>query len=212
MTAADKAAERYIRERIMEFAPESKIVGEEEGVSEGSATLTWYVDPIDGTKTFSRGVPLFSTLVAVEDEHGYAIGVIHIPATGETVWAGRGLGAWTENGPAKVSDTKELQGAFITTSAVSRWGCDRFKRIHDAGIDVRTWGDGYGWLMVATGRVDAMVDIGAGNAWDFGPVPIVMAEAGGAFTDLDGNVTIHSSSAAATNGRIHKELLSVLNG
>jgi histidinol-phosphatase len=212
VTQADTAAERYIRERIAEVAPDSNIVGEEEGSSEGTGGLTWYVDPIDGTKGFARGVPLYATLLAAEDAHGFAIGVIHIPATGETVWAGRGLGAFTNDGPAKVSNRKELKGSFITTSSVSRWGGDVFARIMDAGVDVRGWGDGYGWLMAATGRVEAMIDLGAGTPWDFGPVPVIMSEAGGRYSDLYGNVSIHSKSVAASNGFIHDELLTLLRG
>jgi histidinol phosphatase-like enzyme (inositol monophosphatase family) len=212
VTQADRAAERYVRERITEYTPDSAIVGEEEGTSAGTSNITWYVDPIDGTKGFSRGVPLYATLLAAEDEHGYAVGVIHIPATGETVWAGRGLGAWTDDGPVRVSTRADLKGAFITTSSVNRWGGDVFTRIHDAGLDVRGWGDGYGWLMAATGRVEAMIDLGAGTPWDFGPVPVIMSEAGGRFSDLDGNVTIHAKSVVASNGLVHDDLLNVLRG
>lgn len=213
VTNADRAAERYIRERVEVLAPGSKIVGEEEGVSEGTAgTFTWYIDPIDGTKGFARGVPLYSTLIAVEDEHGPLVGVIHIPATGETVWAGRGRGAWTNEGPASVSATERLEGAFVSTSAVGRWGSDAFTRVLHAGMDIRGWGDGYGFLMAATGRIDAMVDLGVGKPWDYGPMPLIMTEAGGAFSDLDGEVTIHSPSVIASNGRIHDELLRVVNG
>lgn len=212
VTEADKAAERYIRERIEMVAPDSSIVGEEEGVTNGTSGLTWYVDPIDGTKGFTRGVPLYSTLIAVEDAYGPAIGVVHIPATGETVWAGRGLGAFGNDGPVHVSKTAQLAGAYISTSSVSRWGCDMFTRVDNAKMDVRGWGDGYGFLMVAMGRVDAMLDVGAGKPWDYAPMAIIMAEAGGRFSDLDGAVNIHSPSVLATNGLIHDELLSVVNG
>jgi histidinol-phosphatase len=212
VTEGDTAAERYVRERIAEYAPGSTIVGEEEGSSSGTSGLTWYVDPIDGTKGFARGVPLYATLLAAEDEHGYAVGVIHIPATGETVWAGRGLGAFTEEGPARVSGRSEIQGGYLTTSSVSRWHRDALQRVFDAGMEVRTWGDGYGWLMAATGRVEAMVELGHGTPWDFAPVPIIMSEAGGKFCDLEGNRTIHSNSAIASNKSIHEQLVRVLRG
>ena len=212
VTEADKTAERYIRERIEELAPDSSIVGEEEGSSVGSSALTWYIDPIDGTIGFTRGVPLYSTLLAVDDEYGPAVGVIHIPATGETVWAGRGLGAFSNHGAARVSDVSQLQGACITTSSVSRWGADMFGRVHAAKMDVRGWGDGYGYLMVATGRLDAMADINGGKPWDFAPLPVIMSEAGGRLSDLSGEVNINSPSILATNGFVHEELLSVLNG
>jgi histidinol-phosphatase len=212
VTEGDKAAERYVRERIAEYSPDSAIVGEEEGQSSGTSGLTWYVDPIDGTKGFARGVPMYATLLAVEDEHGYAVGVIHLPATGETVWAGRGLGAFTNDGPARVSDRSELSGAFVTTSSVSRWDRDALQRVFDAGIEVRTWGDGFGWYMAATGRVEAMVELGHGTPWDFAPVPVIMSEAGGQFCDLDGGRTIHSNSAIASNQKVHDQLISVLRG
>lgn len=212
VTEGDRAAERYVRNRLAELAPGSAIVGEEEGSNEGTSGLTFYVDPIDGTKGFARGVPLYATLLAAEDEHGYAVGVIHIPATGETVWAGRGLGAFTDDGPARVSTRDQLRGSFVTTSSVSRWGWDVVTRVLEAGIDVRGWGDGYGWLMAATGRVEAMIDLGAGTPWDFGPVPVIMSEAGGRFSDLEGDVSIHCKSAAASNGLVHDELLALLRG
>ena len=157
-------------------------------------------------------MPLYATLLAVDDEHGPAVGIIHIPATGETVWAGRGLGAFSNHGAARVSEVASLDGAYVTTSSVSRWGCDVFQRIDQAKIDVRGWGDGYGYLMVATGRIDAMVDLGAGMPWDYAPLPVIISEAGGKFTDLSGEVNIHSQSIVASNGFLHEDLLRVING
>jgi histidinol-phosphatase len=212
VTEADRAAERYIRERIEELAPNSSVVGEEEGTTDGKSGLTWYIDPIDGTIGFTRGVPLYSTLLAVNDEHGPAVGVIHIPAVGETVWAGRGLGAFSNHGAARVSEVTQLDKAYVTTSSVSRWGNDVFCRVNDAKMNVRGWGDGYGFLMVATGRIDAMADLNGGKPWDFAPVPVIMSEAGGRFTDLDGNVSIESASVLASNGFLHDSLLETLNG
>jgi len=212
VTEADRAAERYIRERIDAYAPDSTLVGEEEGSSSGSGPLTWHIDPIDGTKGFARGVPLYSTLLAVSDEHGPAVGVIVIPATEEVVWAGRGLGARTDEGPARVSTTSALEGAYVSTSSVSRWGTDVFSRAMHAGVEVRGWGDGYGFLMTVTGRIDGMVDLGAGKPWDYAPMPILLREAGGRFSDLDGEERIESPSVLATNGAIHDALLRVVNG
>lgn len=211
VTAADRAAERFIREQVETITPGSSIVGEEEGSSAGTSGLTWYIDPIDGTKGFARGVPLYSTLIAVDDEYGPAIGVIHIPPTGETVWAGRGLGAWTEDGPACVSATSSLEQAYVTTSSVRRWGTTVFGRVCDAGAEIRGWGDGYGFLMVATGRVDAMIDVGGGNVWDFAPLPVIISEAGGRVSALDGSPTVTTPSVVASNGVLHEDILKLVN-
>ena len=213
VTQADKATETYIRERIAEVAPGSSIVGEEHGSSvDGASGLTWYVDPIDGTKGFARGVPLYATLIGVEDAHGMAVGVVHIPATGETVWAGRGLGAFTDDGPAHVSNRSELWGAYATTSSVSRWGCGVYSRMDAAGVEIRGWGDGYGFLMAATGRVEAMIDLGAGNRWDFAPMPVIFQEAGGRYSTPDGVDTIDTASAIASNGLLHDQIRRLVTG
>jgi len=212
VTEADKAAERYIREQIERVAPDSSLVGEEEGSSQGPSGLTWYIDPIDGTKGFARGVPLYATLIAVEDEHGPAIGVIHLPATNETVWAGRGLGCHTPAGPARVSKTSSLAGSFVTTSSVSRWGSDVYGRVDSAGVDIRGWGDGYGFFMVATGRVDAMIDLNGGSPWDYAPLPVIISEAGGRFSCLSGTSSISTPSVIASNGILHDDLLRAVNG
>lgn len=212
VTAADKAAERVIRDGIDDLAPNSSIVGEEEGYKAGGDGLTWYVDPIDGTKGFTRGVPLYATLVAVNDEWGPLASAIHIPATGEAVWAGRGCGAFTHRGRATVSSTALVSDAWITTSSVKRWGRDVYGRADDQVANLCGWGDGYGFLMVAEGRIDAMVDLGGGSAWDFAPMPVIMHEAGGRFSDLDGSVSFEGPSGVASNGLIHDDLLKVVNG
>lgn len=212
VTVADRAAERYVREQVDKLAPGSSLIGEEEGKSSGSGPLTWYVDPIDGTKGFARGVPLYATLIGVHDEHGPAVGVIYIPATREMVWAGRGRGAWTPEGRAVVSTTSSLDGSFITTSSVSRWGPEVFGRAWAARVDVRGWGDGYGFLMAATGRVDAMVDLRGGNVWDFAPLPVIFDEAGGCVSAPDGTPSIHTSSIVASNGLLHEAVLRLVNG
>lgn len=212
VTAADKAAERYIREQVDRVAPSSGFVGEEEGSAPGTSGLTWYIDPIDGTVGFARGVPLYATLLAVNDAFGPAIGVIHIPATGETVWAGRGLGAWNADGPISVSKTSSMDKVLVTTSSVRRWGTPVYDRVVATGAKIMGWGDGYGWLMVASGRADAMVDLHGGCPWDFAPVPVIMSEAGGKFTALDGTESIETSCGVASNGLVHDVLLQLING
>lgn len=209
VTAADKDAERFLREQLADAFPGDGVLGEEEAPIAGTTGRRWIIDPIDGTKAFTCGVPLYSNLLALEDEHGIAVGVVHLPALGETVWAGRGRGCRSERGPARVSDQRSLAGAYVMASSLSHWAPGRVAALEEAGAVLRTWGDGYGYALVATGRVAAMVDPVV-EPYDIGPMPVLFAEAGGRFTDLRGEATIESGSGMASNGHVHDELLALL--
>jgi histidinol-phosphatase len=209
VTEADRAAERYLREQLTERFPGDGILGEEEVPLPSSTGRRWILDPIDGTKAFTCGVPLYTNLLALEDDHGIAIGVINVPALGETVWAGRGLGAHSERGPARVSEVADLAGAFLMTSAIDGWDPGRLDGLATTGALLRTWGDGYGYALVATGRAAAMIDPVV-EAYDVGPMPVILDEAGGRFTDLDGSATISGGSGLGTNGKLHDALLELL--
>jgi histidinol-phosphatase len=209
VTAADKDAERFLREALRERFPGDGVLGEEEAPTAGTTGRRWIIDPIDGTKAFTAGVPLYSNLLALEDEHGIAVGVVHLPALGETVWAGRGLGCWSEQGPAHVSAHPSLEGAYVMSSSFSHWAPGRVQALEAAGAVLRTWGDGYGYALVATGRVAAMVDPTV-EPYDIGPMPVLLAEAGGRFTDLGGEVSIEHGSGIASNGHVHEALLAAL--
>jgi histidinol phosphatase-like enzyme (inositol monophosphatase family) len=209
VTAADRAAERFVREQLAEHHPKDTVIGEEEPVSMGSSGCRWIVDPIDGTKAFTRGVPLYSTLLAFDDEHGPAIGVIALPALGQAVWAGRGRGCWMDGRPARVSDTSSLDTSYLMSSSYSHWPEPALLAVKRAGAALRTWGDGYGYALVATGRADAMVDPEV-NLYDVAPMPVIMAEAGGRFTSLEGDSSPDAGSGVATNGRLHDQLLELL--
>ena len=211
VTEADRAAERLIRQHIQKHHSTDSIIGEEEGISLGASETTWYVDPIDGTRAFVQGVPLFANLIAVFDEHGPLIGVINLPALGETVWAGRGLGCFWNDDACTVSDRSGLDDVLLSTSDYRNMPQDMLKRIHDQPIHLLTWGDAYGYSLVATGRLDAMVDPIV-NTWDIAPMATIIPEAGGRFTDLGGDVRVDSGSGLATNGIIHDELLATLTG
>lgn len=211
VTDADKAAERLLRERIGAAHPDDAIVGEEEADTAGSSGRTWIIDPIDGTKAFTHGVPLFSNLVAVDDEHGPAVGVINLPALGQTVYAGRGLGCFEDGRPAAVSTIATLAEAHLSSSSFSHWPDDVLLAVKATGASLRTWGDGYGYALVATGRIDAMVDPEV-SRWDVAPMPVILAEAGGRFTDVTGASDTSRGSGVATNGLIHDALLEVLRG
>ena len=214
VTAADKAAERFLREELGRRFPDDAVIGEEESYSAGTSGRTWVIDPIDGTKSFTHGVPLYSNLLALYDERGCAIGVINLPALGEMVYAGRGLGCFTNGRPARVNDTARLDEACVCTSGLGGWTPRNSTRYGEAGPLLRTWGDGFGFALVATGRIEAMVDPKLA-VWDFGPLPVIIREAGGRYTELDGSESVtldieRVASAVASNGAVHDELLAVL--
>jgi histidinol-phosphatase len=209
VTAADRAAERLVRERIADRFPDDGVLGEEEPELLGRSGRRWIVDPIDGTKAFTRGVPLYSTLLALHDQDGPALGVIGLPALGQAVYAGRGLGCWSDGRPARVSETSTLDGAYLTTSGYSNWPDRALLAVKHAGCALRTWGDGYGYALVAAGRVDAMVDPEV-DLYDVAAMPVILTEAGGRFTTVDGREDAGGGSGVATNGRVHDQLLGLL--
>jgi histidinol phosphatase-like enzyme (inositol monophosphatase family) len=209
VTDADRATERFVRERLAATHPHDAVVGEEERDTEGSSGRRWIVDPIDGTKAFTHGVPLYCTLLALEDEHGPAIGVIELPAIGETVYAGRGLGCWCDDEPARVSSRDKVAGSYLTTSGYDYWPENALAAARASGMVMRTWGDGYGYALVATGRAEAMADPVAAP-WDLAAMPVIIAEAGGRFTDYEGVERIDGGSGLATNGRIHDDVLAIV--
>ena len=212
VTAADRTAERLVREALARHAPGDGVLGEEEPETPGRTGRRWIVDPIDGTKGFTRGVPLYSTLLAMDDEHGPALGVIVIPALDQAVYAGRGLGCWTAPGvPARVSTTPAVDGAYLMSSSYSHWPDADLLAVKHAGAVLRTWGDGYGYALVATGRADAMVDHTV-ERYDVAAMPVILAEAGGRFTSLAGEPGAGHGSGVATNGLLHDELLGLLSG
>lgn len=210
VTQADKAAERFLREEIGRRWPDDSIIGEEEEDVTGTSGRTWVLDPIDGTKAFARGVPLYCNLLALEDEHGPAVAVINLPALGQCVYAGRGLGCFENGEVARVSSTDGLSGAYVSTSDLERLPDSFIDRARADDVVLRTWGDGYGYALVASGRIDAMIDIGVAH-WDLAPVPLIVREAGGTFTDVDGGPTADRGSGVATNGHLHETILDLVN-
>jgi histidinol-phosphatase len=210
VTEADRAAEAFVRTELARLRPDDAIVGEEEAARPGTSGIRWFVDPIDGTKAFTRGVPLYSTLIAVSDEHGPAVGVIHLPALRETVYAGRGLGCFCNDRPARVSGVDTLAGSCLTTSGFDYWPDGALAAVKTSGLQMRTWGDAYGYALVATGRVEVMVDPTAA-VWDLAPMAVIIPEAGGRFTDLGGTARADGGSGVASNGRLHDRVLTLLN-
>lgn len=217
VTQADREAERLVRDHLSTAHPDDGVLGEEEAEHVGTSGRRWIVDPIDGTKAFSHGVPTYCNLIALEDEHGVLVGVINLPGLGETVYAGRGTGCWwmrhdsDDRHRAHVSERSRLKGAYLTTSGYDHWSSDWLQGVHASGAQMRTWGDGWGYALVATGRVDAMVDPIAAS-WDLAPMPVIIEEAGGRFSDHSGTGGHHDGSGIATNGLLHDAVLAALPG
>jgi histidinol-phosphatase len=211
VTVADRGAEEAIRAFLQRECPTHGILGEEFGETAGDGRYRWILDPIDGTKSFIHHVPLFGTLIALERDGEPVVGVIACHAVGETAYAATGEGAWLNERPARVSSVSSLAEATVSTTSVSRL-LAQYPRILNAfsghvGL-LRTWGDCYGYLMVATGRADVMLDPEM-NIWDAAALYPIILEAGGRITTWAGTDDVGGSSAA-TNGLLHTQVLALL--
>jgi histidinol-phosphatase len=218
VTIADRQAEQLLRDRISKAFPNDGILGEELGEQAGTSGYRWILDPIDGTKSFIHGVPLYAVLIGVEHAGQSSIGVIYIPALDEMVYAAKGEGAWYVRAgaspvPARVSQTKSLADSLFLTSSASgfqrRGAWPFFERLVKTAKITRTWGDAYGYLLVATGRADVMIDPQM-NLWDCAALLPVLEEAGGTFTDWQGRATISAGEAIATNGHLLDQVLRLM--
>ncbi len=218
VTVADREAEQWIRDAISESFPEDGILGEEFPEKEGESGFRWIVDPIDGTKSFIHGVPLYGTLIGIESGGESVLGVIHMPALDEQVYAGKGLGAWyvapgAKPTPARVSSVESLESGLLCVTDVASFAQagrgTAFERLQERARLCRTWGDCYGYLLVATGRAELMVDP-AMSVWDAAALLPVLEEAGGTFTDWRGNSTIHGGEGIGSNGRVLPEVLQLI--
>lgn len=211
VTLADKAAERHIREAIGRQYPGEAILGEEEGGDE-NAKDRWVIDPIDGTKSFVCGVPLYATLLSYEEGGIPVLGIAYFPALGELAYAERGLGAFLNGRPMRVSQKTALKETVIC--------CASHKGLANAGLNegvtrlarqvmaTRTWCDAYGHMLVADGRVEAMIDP-AVQRYDISALQVIVEEAGGTFTDLGGTPN-PSLQAVSSNGLLHDTVLESL--
>ncbi len=218
VTLSDRNAERLLRERITDAFPDDAILGEEFGAKEGTSGFRWILDPIDGTKSFIHGVPLYSTLVGIEKEGEPVMGVIWIPALNEGTWAEKGSGAWwfhpkfKEVRRARVSETNNLDKALFLTSEVDVFNYtgrrDAYNEIEKKCYLTRTWGDAFGYYLVATGRADLMIDADLGD-WDAGPLMTILEEAGGHFTDWKGKRTIFGAEGVGINDALYNEVIEI---
>ncbi len=216
VTIADRETEQFIRDEVARLFPGDIVIGEEFGEGPGeSGSRRWIVDPIDGTKSFIHGVPLYGVMIGVEEDGEMIAGAVFIPPLNDMVVAAIGKGCWWNGKPAGVSDTEKLSDALILTTDVAnhtRFGKeDSWARVCDASRLMRTWGDCYGHILVATGRADAMFDPQM-NPWDCAALLPILAEAGGTFTDYDGKATAYGADAISTNGKLLTEILATVQG
>ena len=217
VTQADREAERTIVEILGRAFPEHGFLGEEFGGSGNTATR-WIIDPIDGTKNFVRHIPIWATLIALEEHGEIIVGVIHNPVTGELYTARRGGGAFLNGERLRISDEGDMSQAYLLHAGLrgartTRYW-DGFMRLVDATDRQRGFGDYIGYCLIAEGKAEVYAEIypeGSGlKPWDLAPCKILVEEAGGRFTDLEGRPTIYSSSALATNRRLHDAALALL--
>ena len=215
VTIADRESERTLRQRIEQGFPDHGIIGEEFGAARESAAYRWMLDPIDGTASFIRGVPLYGVMVGLEYAGEPQLGVVHFPALGETAWARKGGGAWWNGRLATVSGVARLEDATLVTTDVRGFATGHldaaYERLRSAiGLE-RTWGDCYGHMLVATGRAEIMLDPIL-DAWDACALLPILEEAGGRFTDWNGSRTIHGRSGISTNALLHEAVVQLVAG
>jgi histidinol-phosphatase len=219
---ADTAVEKAIRSTLARARPRDGVLGEEYGMSSpaaGSGTRHWVIDPIDGTKNFVRGVPIWATLIALMDGDVPVAGLVSAPALGRRWWGATGLGAYAGRHQRtatkiKVSEVRRIADASFCYSSLSGWAeSGRLEPIVD--LSLRSWrsrayGDFYGYMLLAEGAVDVMVEPEL-SLWDVAALIPIVTEAGGTFTDLDGRPGPGGGSAIATNGLLHDDILSRLS-
>jgi histidinol-phosphatase len=222
VTAADQSIERLIRDRIRAAFPDHGLVGEEYGTEAGDARIRWYIDPIDGTNNFVRGVPLFGTLLALEIDGELQLGVVSAPALRERWYARRGGGAWGVGaagmeGPrairvsrvAAIADAQLLYGAANDIEVSGK--APGFHALLGEVWRERGFGDFWGYALLAEGAAEGMVEVDL-SAWDMAAPLVLIEEAGGRVTDFAGRRTIDSGTLLASNGILHEELLGKLRG
>jgi len=215
VSVADRKAEEAARGWLEARFPGDGILGEELGTTRPAARRRWLLDPIDGTRTFVRRVPLWGTLVALAEGEEVLAGAAFFPAVEELLVAGRGAGCFWNGAPAAVSSTARLEEATVLATD-ERFGGNveqrtRWSRLADGAALVRTWGDCYGYLLVATGRAEAMVD-GLMAPWDAAALQPIIEEAGGVFTDWSGRRSAFGGSTIATNARLDTAVRGLLVG
>jgi histidinol-phosphatase len=219
VTDADEAVEAELRALLSRERPADAVLGEEYGGTASFQGRQWVIDPIDGTKNFVRGVPIWASLIALLEDGVPVVGVVSAPALNRRWWAGRGLGAFasTDGAPPRklaVSGVADLGSASLSFSSLSGWADlglrEQFIELTDAVWRVRAYGDFFSYCMVAEGAVDIAAEPEV-KLWDLAPLDILVREAGGTFTNLDGRPGPHGGHAVATNGLLHDAVMTGLS-
>lgn len=217
VTIADQKSETQVREFLAQETPHCGFIGEEFGASDPHAEWQWILDPIDGTKSFIRGVPLFGSMLALWRGNIPVVGIINLPALNSAVYAAQGCGAFLDGHPTRVSEISDLAQATVLSGTINTMeSCGygpTFTALRQGANLYRGWGDCYGYYMVLAGRAEIMFDPIV-SLWDIAPLPILFSEAGGKFTEVNGGTEFFdvqgkprweadSYSGLATNGRLH---------
>ena len=216
VTAADRATEEFIRGELEKAYPTHAIVGEEYGEQAGAGNpFRWFVDPIDGTKSFIKGVPFYSVLIALEIEGVSRVGAVCFPALDELLSAADGLGAWCNGRRVHVSDVSKMKEAVFCYTSWSGFRTKKrlnvFENMHRECFFGRGWGDAYGYHMVATGRAEIMLDPEI-QLWDVAPFPPILREAGGFFGSWAGEEGHTSGEGLAVNAALKSRVLKLTRG
>jgi histidinol-phosphatase len=210
VTEADKAVERALRERIAAARPEDSVVGEEFGTDDGAGPRRWILDPIDGTKSYVRGIPTWATLIGLSVDDEVTVGVVSMPALSKRWWASRGAGAFADGRPIHVSGVDALADSQMTWSGIEDWDAigrlDAIVALGRACWRTRGVGDAWQYMLVAEGSAEIALDPEV-KIWDLAAIMLVIEEAGGRFTDLSGARTPAGGSGIATNGLVHDAAL-----
>lgn len=213
VTIADRQAEERLRAMIGARFPAHGILGEEYGETNSGARYRWILDPIDGTKSFVQGVPLYGVLVGLERDNEAVVGVCYLPALNEMIAAAQGEGCTLNGRRAQVSSVDRLEDAVVLASDAESFAAygrtAAYDLLRTRARFARTWGDCYGHMLVATGRAELMLDP-VMNVWDCAPLLPILQEAGGTFTDWRGNPTIHGGNAISTNGQLLENVLRIV--
>ena len=212
VTEADEATERMIRETLANERRDDGIVGEEMGAT-GSSRRRWIIDPIDGTRNYVRGVPVFATLIALEEDGKPCAGVISAPALHHRWWASAGDGAFCNRHRITVSTTATVRESFLGYDSIADFDAqglgDQFLKLTRACDRSRGFGDFWSHMLVAEGAIDIAIEPRVAH-WDMAAVQIIIEEAGGRFTSLRGEPRADGGSALSTNGRVHDEVLEMM--
>jgi histidinol-phosphatase len=210
VTVVDGAAERAIRDLLHTYRPDDGLIGEEGSRVEGRSGRVWVVDPIDGTKLFAEGIPLWTTLIALRDGDQVVVAVADAPALGERFHAVRGAGAWRGGDRLRVSDVEALSDAFVLHAALEEFdrgtGVDALLAVVAQCRASRGIADAWAHLLVARGAAEALVEQGPCFEWDWAATSLIVEEAGGSLTRLEGGPAVPGCHLLVTNGRVDAEI------